>query len=141
MKNLAPRLLFNIFKIILAVLPLAIWIWYFEFEHISWLSKLTSFIFLLTIVLLLEATRHPGDNSTPFYRMIGRLPTLRDRLVSLIALVVFFVLLCLPLLLTFTWQINWVMVGFAAASYYVISIIFGTQELRNSLKPKWPEIW
>jgi len=141
MKSLPIRLLFNTLKVIIAVLPLAIWAWYFEFEHVNWLSKFVSLVFPLTIGLLLEATRQPQDDSTPFYKMIGRFSTLRDRLVSLVALILFLTVLSLPLVLTLTWQINLILIGVAVLVYYVIGLVFGTKELRDSLKPKWPEIW
>jgi hypothetical protein len=141
MKNLVFRLSFTIFKIALAILPLLIWWWFFEYQQVRWLSKLTALIFQLTIILLLEVTRRTDDKSTPFYKMIGRFSTLRDRLVSLIAFVLFLLLLYMPLFLNFTWQMGLITAGFAMLINYFVRFIFGTQELRESLKPNWPEIW
>jgi hypothetical protein len=141
MKKLVSRLSFTFLKIALAVLPLLIWFWYFEYQQMRWLSKLFGLIFPLTLFLLDMATRHPGDKSSQFYSVIGRFSTLRDRIVSLIAFILFLLLLSVPLFVSLSWQMSLAIMGFAFLIFYLIRFVFGTQELRESIKPRMPEIW
>jgi len=86
---------------------------------------------------------------TPLYQLVGRFPTLRDKLVGGFALAAFFVILYFSVRLLmeneFFWLVKLVLAILALLvtwlAYYGICYLFGSQELRDGVTPNFVRKW
>ena len=86
---------------------------------------------------------------TPLYQLVGRFQTMRDKVVGSVALAAFFVILFFSVRYLMENDLFWMTklvlaVGtllFTWLVYYGICFLFGTDELRNGILPKFIRRW
>jgi hypothetical protein len=134
--------LFLLGGIILKGVPAAIW-----YHDALRLRYIVGIWFLAEAGFLM----FPGEarRSLPLYQLVWKYPSLRDKFAAGLALVAFFAVLFVAV-----WQLTeneffWaVKLGLAIATvlvswlaYYGICYLFGTQELRDGVMPKFVKKW